>query len=173
MRAIRVLALIAVVLTFAWPNHAAMVYYDTGTSEAVSIVALVNGHGTSILNDPETEFAAEVTHTDLVAEPPLASYFDTPLSVIGSTVQQLSTDRLSAQDTPMPMVDVSSAPLKLLLLPDLFAGEMYVYDDTSRDTQPAFSAGDSVELLAVPEPSSMAFLLTGLVSLAISSRRRR
>lgn len=173
MIAIRALALIAVALTVAWPNHAAMVYYDTLTDETISIVTLVNGHGTSIFSDPQTELTPEVTHTDLVAEPALTSYFYTPpLSVLDSTVQHLSTDTLRAPDAPAPTADVSSAPLRLLLLSDLFAGEMYFFDDTSRDTRPAFSAGDSIELLAVPEPSSMAFLLTGLVSLAISSRRR-
>ena len=137
----------------------------TGSQETPPVATPATGFGTFVLNDARTDLSFDVDYAGLIGGPVVGAHFhDAPVGVAGPVVRGLDISGATSPNGAFAGVwrSTDSQPLTPFLVDELFADRIYFNVHTA-----TFPAGEiRGQLAAVPEPSTLLLLVSGLGGLA-------
>ena len=137
----------------------------TGSQETPPVTTPASGFGTFVLNDARMDLSFNVDYAGLIGGPVVGAHFhDAPLGVAGPIVRGLDMTGATSPTGSFAGVwrSTDQQPLTPSLVNALFAERIYFNIHTA-----AFPAGEiRGQLSAIPEPSTLLLLVSGLGGLA-------
>ncbi|HJU05686.1 MAG TPA: CHRD domain-containing protein [Nitrospiraceae bacterium] len=168
--AVFIMALLLAVQPFAYATTT-FTSILTGSQETPPNASPATGFGTFVLNDPMTDLSFNVNYAGLIGGPIVGTHFHVaPIGVAGPIVRGLDITGATSPSGSFAGVwrSTDAQPLTPSLVNSLLANNIYFNIHTA-----AFPAGEiRGQLNAVPEPSTLLLLASGLGALTAYRKKK-